>query len=83
MIYDPDPWQHGYVYLMRKDERKTMKVLLKLKNVMIGKMIFNVPDYRDGNIYCGWMRFARPLPLWEAMEAGLVPIFDMYRNDDI
>ena len=47
MLYDPDPCKRGYVYLMRKDERRTMKVLLKLKNVMIGKMIFNAPDYRD------------------------------------
>ena len=66
---------------MRKDEVNTIRVILPLKNVMIDRRIFTSPDERNDKKYWGWMRFARPLPLWEAMEAGLVPLFNMYRND--
>ena len=81
MVYEPKLYR-GYTYLMRNDYNNTMRVIVKLNNVMIAKKILVVPDGRPYNkTYFGWMRFLKPLPLWEAMEAGLVPLFNMYRND--
>lgn len=79
MVYEPKPYR-GYTYLMRKDYHNTMGVIVNLKNIMIGKKILCEPDGRPTKkTYFGWMRFIKPLPLWEAMEAGLVPLFNMYR----
>ena len=81
LLYKPEASSRGYVYLMQKDEVHTLRVIMKIKNVMLDRRIFLVPDDRNDKKYWGWMRFAKPLPLWEAMEAGLVPLFNMYRND--
>ena len=79
MVYEPKSYR-GYTYLMRKDYYTTMRVIVNLKNIMIARKLLAEPDGRPHkNTYFGWMRFIKPLPLWEAMEAGLVPLFNMYR----
>ena len=74
MIYEPGTGK-GYVYLMRKDELQTYRRILRLKGKLIDRRILTKPEPRGEINYWGWMRFDRPLPLYDAMEAGLVPIF--------
>ncbi len=66
----------GYIYLMRKDVNRTYKYLHRIGARVADKRILKE---KNGD-YFGWMRFPRPLPEYDAMEAGLIPLFNTYRS---
>lgn len=78
--YVPRPYRRGYVYLMQKDEVETLKAVIHLRNTLIDRRICVETENRVDKKYWGWMRFSQPLPLWDAMEGGLVPIFNCYKS---
>lgn len=67
----------GYIYLMRKDVNKTYRYLRRIGARIVDKRILKEKSHDN---YYGWMRFPRPLPEYDAMEAGLIPLFNTYRS---
>lgn len=59
---------------MQKDINRTLRTLWKIKPKIVEKRVLK--EKSEDNYY-GWIRF--PRPLLDAMEAGLVPIFNTYR----
>lgn len=73
----PKTSRKGYIYLMQKDINSTLRALWKLKPKIVEKRVLK--EKSEDNYY-GWIRFPRPIPLLDAMDAGLVPIFNCYRT---
>lgn len=76
------PACRGYVYLMRKNEQDTYRAIGRLRGTIINHDTFIKPATIDNNKYWGRMRFRTPLPYWDAMEGGLVPLFNCYKADN-
>lgn len=74
----PRTARQGYVYLMRNDVNKTYRYLRRIGARIVDKRILKE---KTSDNYYGWMRLPRPLPLWDAMDAGLVPLFNCYRSE--
>lgn len=78
--YNPAYWKSTrmrkcFVYLMRYDEIRTIQHLSKIKARVVDRRIYINMEKRGDKYYWGWIGFDKPIPLWDAMEAGLVPIF--------
>lgn len=74
----PKTARQGYIYLMRKDVTRTYRYLRSIGARIVDKRILKEKSQDN---YYGWMRFPRPLPVFDAMEAGLVPLFNCYRSE--
>ena len=82
MDFDPRKWKstriiRGYTYSMKYDAERTFKTLHGLKYRIVERRFFHQPSMWSDKYVWGWVKFEEPLPLWDAMEAGLVPIFRM------
>ena len=80
MDYDPKRWhdisfKHGYIYLMKKDEVHTINALHHIHGRIIDRRFYTSMSRRGDKWYWGWIAFEKPLHLFDAMIAGLVPIF--------
>lgn len=78
--YDPSKWKSTkrgkrYNYLMRFNEESTIKILSGMKVRMIDRQFYKKMKKKGRSWYWGWIAFNDPLPLFDAMEAGLVPTF--------
>ena len=85
MDFDPRKWKstriiRGYTYSMKYDAERTFKTLHGLKYRIVERRFFHQPSMWSEKYVWGWVKFKEPLPLWDAMEAGLVPIFRMGVN---
>ena len=74
----PRTARQGYIYLMRNDVNKTYRYLRRIGARIVDKR--RLKEKSKDNYY-GWMRFPRPLPLYDAMEAGLIPLFNCYKYE--
>ena len=82
MDFNPRNWKstkmiRGYTYSMRYDSDFT---LMRLKGVscrIVERKFFHQPSTWNEDRVWGWIKFKDPIPLWDAMEAGLVPRFRM------
>ncbi len=78
--YDPRRWKNisfrrGYIYLMKHDEIRTVNALSHINGKVIDRRFYTNMNRRGDKWYWGWIAFKEPLTLWDAMIAGLVPIF--------
>lgn len=83
--YNPYDWhstklRRGYVYLMKYHEIRTIQLLAGIKIRVCDRRFYTRRSRRGDKWYWGWIAFVEPLPLWEAMNAGLVPIFKLGRE---
>ena len=81
MSYIPRSQRPGYLYLMQKDIGVTRQIIRSLEIRVVDFETFKEPTKIDSHKYFGWMRFRSPLPDWDAMEGGLVPLFNCYKAD--
>ena len=95
MDYDPRKWRslrmrNGFVYLMMFDESRTIQYLRKFHVRVIDRRFHTTMQQRGDKWYWGWVCFEKPIDLYDAWEAGLVPIFktktenknELRRNQD-
>lgn len=80
MDYDPKRWKstrmrNGFVYLMKKNELITIPKLRGIGARVIDRRFHLNPVDRNGRWYFGWICFDKPINEYDAMEAGLIPIF--------
>lgn len=67
-----------YVYMMQLPDLVTIEKVSALHKRIVSHR-FWLNRYRRGkHWYYGWVAFDEPLDDWDAMESGLVPIFDCY-----
>ena len=65
----------SFIYMMRYPKDVTVEHTSKLHRRIISHRFWFMRYQREKHWYYGWVAFEKPLPLWDAMEAGLVPIF--------
>ena len=65
----------GYIYVMRNNEECTINHLKGIGARIINKCFWHKRYPRNGQWYWGWVMFDRPIHLYDAMMAGLVPIY--------
>lgn len=80
MDYNPSKWRStrrttGYVYSMKYDSAVTLKHLSKTGSRIRDRRFFHQPSIWHGKRVYGWVSLDRPMQLFDAMEAGLVPMF--------
>lgn len=83
--YDPRIWhdttfKKGFVYVMMFNEIRTINELSQIKARVIDRRIYTNRERRGNKWYWGWMAFEKPLNDYDAMCAGLVPIFKKRRD---
>lgn len=69
-----------FVYMMRFPHEFTTERISKIHRRIVAHRFWITRYQREKHWYYGWVAFENPLPLWDAMEAGLVPIFRMGVN---
>ena len=84
--YNPHHWKNtsirrGFAYVMMFNEIKTIQLLKGVKTRICDRRFYTNRKPRGDKWYWGWICFEKPLPLWDAMNAGLVPIFREGRRD--
>ena len=87
MDYDPRRWRslrmrNGFVYLMMFDESRTIQYLRKLHVRVIDRRFHTTMQQRGDKWYWGWVCFEKPIDLYDAWEAGLVPIFREQKKEE-
>lgn len=80
MDFDPKKWRstrmiRGYTYSMKNNSEYTLKRLAGVRYRIVERRFFHQPSMWSDKYVWGWVKFREPLPLWDAMEAGLVPLF--------
>lgn len=80
MDFNPRKWRstrmiRGYTYSMKHDAKQTLERLKGIEYRIVERRFFHQPSAWHDSIVWGWIKFKEPLQLWDAMEAGLVPIF--------
>lgn len=83
--YNPAHWRstrirRAYVYLMKFNEIRTIQALKPVKCRIADRRFYLNMSKRGDKWYWGWIAFTKPLHPWDAMEAGLVPIFNTLRG---
>ena len=81
MDVNPRAWRstrmvRGFTYSMRYDPDKTLDKLQGIKYRVVDRRFYNQPSMWNAKLVWGWMKLREPLQLWDAMEAGLVPMFN-------
>lgn len=64
-----------FIYMMRCPKDFTVERISRMRRRIVSFRFWMSKFQRDKHWYYGWVAFEKPLPLWDAMEAGLVPIF--------
>lgn len=82
MDYDPRIWQPtkmipGYTYSMMYDKEFTLQKLTGTEFRIVDRRFYHHPSMCRDKLVRDWIKFRNPIPLWDAMEAGLVPVFRM------
>ena len=74
--------RNGFVYLMMFDESRTIQYLRKLHVRVIDRRFHTTMQQRGEKWYWGWVCFEKPIDLYDAWEAGLVPIFREQKKEE-
>ena len=80
MDFNPRKWKstriiRGYTYSMKNDSERTLKKLKGIPCRIVERKFFHQPSMWHDKYVWGWVKFKEPIPLWDAMEAGLIPMF--------
>lgn len=80
MDIDPAKWKstkliRGYTYAMQHDQMLTLDKLTGIPCRIVERRFYHQPSMWHNKRVWGWIKFKEPLHLWDAMEAGLVPVF--------
>ena len=67
--------RRGYAYLMKKPKEDTMKALKGVKTRIADRKFYQKAYKKQTRWYYGWIAFTEPINTYDAMNAGLVPIF--------
>lgn len=70
-----------FVYMMKKPEFVTTRHIRQMHRRIVSHRFWNKRYKRGRWWYYGWVAFDRPIEDYDAMEAGLVPIFSRYKQE--
>ena len=80
MDYNPREWRstrmlRGFTYELHRPVDQIFENLTGVKYRLVDKRFYNHPSTWKGKNVWGWIKFREPLHIYDAMMAGLVPVF--------
>lgn len=81
MDYNPRVWRstrmiRGYTYSLKYHYDIVLKRLKEVDCRIVDRRFYNQPSTWKGKPAYGWIKLKEPIPLWDAMECGLIPEFN-------
>ena len=70
-----------YIYVMHNNPFYTCEKIANLDARCIDYRFWNQMRQRGDRWYWGWVVFNKEIPLWDAMDAGLVPLFRKRKDE--